>query len=99
MIRLRTLGSADLRAPNGTQIQSVLRQPKRLAVLIYLAVNGPVFQRRDRLLALFWPESGEDKARGALSQAVFQLRHALGKDVIVNRGDDARSTLTAFTPA
>jgi DNA-binding SARP family transcriptional activator/TolB-like protein len=88
MIRLRTLGSVDLRAADGAQIQSVLRQPKRLAVLIYLAANGPVFHRRDRLLALFWPESDEERARGALAQQIFQLRHALGRDVIRNRGDD-----------
>jgi DNA-binding SARP family transcriptional activator/TolB-like protein len=88
MIRLRTLGSVDLRAANGAQIQSVLRQPKRLAVLIYLAANGPVFHRRDRLLALFWPESDEERARGALAQQIFQLRQALGRDVILNRGDD-----------
>src|SRR5687768_14576446 len=88
MIRLRTLGSVDLRAANGAQIQSVLRQPKRLAVLIYLAANGPVFHRRDRLLALFWPESDEERARGALTQQIFQLRQALGRDVILNRGDD-----------
>ena len=88
MIRLRTLGSVDLRASDDTQITTVLRQPKKLALLIYLAANGPVFHRRDRLLALFWGESGEKEARGSLSQAVFQLRAALGKESIVNRGDD-----------
>lgn len=88
MIRLRTLGSVDLCAADGSHVQSVLRQPKRLAVLIYLAAAGPVFHRRDRLLALFWPESDEERARGALNQQVFQLRHALGKDIVVNRGDD-----------
>ncbi|HEX6559834.1 MAG TPA: BTAD domain-containing putative transcriptional regulator [Longimicrobiales bacterium] len=59
-----------------------------MALLIYLALNGLVFHRRDRLLALFWPESDEKGARGSLSQALFQLRTSLGKDVIVNRGDD-----------
>ncbi|MGQ0815391.1 MAG: BTAD domain-containing putative transcriptional regulator [Gemmatimonadota bacterium] len=88
MIRLRTLGSVDLRALDGAQLHSVLRQPKRLAVLIYLAMSGPMFHRRDRLLALFWPESDEERARGALNQQIFHLRQALGKDVIVNRGDD-----------
>lgn len=94
MIRLRTLGSVDLRAADGSQIQSVLRQPKRLALLIHLALgtgrcgDAPVYYRRDRLLALFWPESDEEKARGSLSQAVFQLRAALGRDTIVSRGDE-----------
>lgn len=94
MIRLRTLGSVDLRAADGAQIQSVLRQPKRLALLVHLALgsgrcaDAPVYYRRDRLLALFWPESDEEKARGSLSQAVFQLRAVLGKDTIISRGDD-----------
>lgn len=70
------------------QVQSVLRQPKRMALLIYLALSGPVFHRRDRLLAIFWPESDEERARGSLNQQIFQLRSALGRDVIVNRGDD-----------
>lgn len=87
-IRLRTLGSVDLRTADGMQVQSVLRQPKRMALLIYLALSGPVFQRRDRLLAIFWPESDEERARGSLNQHIFQLRAALGRDVIVNRGDE-----------
>jgi len=88
VIRLRTLGSVDLRAADGSQISAVIRQPKRLALLIYLALSGAVFHRRDRLLALFWPESDERGARGSLSQALFHLRAALGKDAIVNRGDE-----------
>ena len=88
MISLRTLGSVELRTESGAQVETVLRQPKRLALLIYLALDGEAFHRRDRLLALFWPESDEKSARGALSQAVFQLRTALGKHVVVNRGDE-----------
>lgn len=57
-------------------------------MLIYLALSGPAFQRRDRLLALFWPESDEERARGSLNQQIFQLRSTLGRDVIINRGDD-----------
>lgn len=88
MIRLRTLGSVDLRGADGLQVEAVLRQPKRLALLIYLAFGGPIFHRRDRILALFWPESDEKGARGSLSQSLFQLRAALGKDLITSRGDD-----------
>lgn len=88
MIRVRMLGAVDLRAADGTQLHSVLRQPKRLAVLIYLALSGSAFHRRDRLLSLFWPESDEERARRSLTQQIFQLRQVLGRDVIVNRGDD-----------
>jgi DNA-binding SARP family transcriptional activator len=39
MIRLSLLGSLDLRASDGRQILSVLAQPKRVALLAYLAAN------------------------------------------------------------
>ena len=35
-ILLRTLGGVDLRAPDNREIRSVLAQPKRLALLVYL---------------------------------------------------------------
>jgi DNA-binding SARP family transcriptional activator/TolB-like protein len=89
MIRITTLGALDLRSSEGASVQSVLRQPKRFAILAYLAIARPRgFHRRDRLLALFWPELDRDRARHALSQAVFYLRQSLGRDVVVGRGDE-----------
>ncbi|HEY0306326.1 MAG TPA: BTAD domain-containing putative transcriptional regulator [Longimicrobiales bacterium] len=89
MIRLKTLGSLDLRAPDGTTLQPILRQPKRLALLAYLAIEKPgQFHRRDELLGLFWPESDLRGGRASLSQAIHFLRQYLGKDAIVNRGDE-----------
>src|SRR5687768_1879064 len=89
MIRLKTLGSLDLRAPDGTILQPILRQPKRLALLAYLAIEKPgQFHRRDELLGLFWPESDLRGGRASLSQAIHFLRQYLGKDAIVNRGDE-----------
>jgi DNA-binding SARP family transcriptional activator/TolB-like protein/TolA-binding protein len=83
MLRLTTLGAIDLRDRLGHPVREVLAQPKRVALLAYLAVEsrkGPV--PRDRLMALFWPESDAARARNALSQALHQLRQRLGKDVI-----------------
>jgi DNA-binding SARP family transcriptional activator/TolB-like protein len=89
MIELRTLGSVDLRDADGREIRSVLAQPKRLALLAYLAVAAPEgFVRRDTLLALFWPESSDERARGAFRQAVLYLRRSLGEGVLVNRAED-----------
>jgi DNA-binding SARP family transcriptional activator/TolB-like protein len=89
MIRLRTLGALDLQAAGGDELRAVLAQPKRLALLAYLAIAAPGgFVRRDTLLAVFWPESDEERARGAFRQAVRYLRRSLGDDVIVNRGAD-----------
>lgn len=47
-IRLRTLGALDFRGPDGAELGAVLAQPKRVALLCYLAMaipRGP--HRRD----------------------------------------------------
>ena len=44
MIELRTLGALDLKASDGTDLGSILAQPKRLSLLVYLALqNGREF--------------------------------------------------------
>jgi DNA-binding SARP family transcriptional activator/TolB-like protein len=88
MIRLELLGSLDLRDANGRELHSVLAQPKRTALLACLALSGTGYQRRDQLLAMFWPESDAERARKALRQAIFFLRRSLGQDTILSRGDD-----------
>lgn len=88
-IRILVLPALDIRAAEGTELRALLRQPKRVALLIYMAIaKAGGFHRRDTLLALFWPELDESHARGALSQALSYLRHALGTEVLVNRGSD-----------
>lgn len=87
MIQLHVLGSPDLRRADGSEVRSVLVQPKRLALLVYLAVAMPRgFHRRDSLVALFWPEMDNEHARAALRNAIYQLRQALGPDCIQTRG-------------
>ncbi|MGH7515194.1 MAG: BTAD domain-containing putative transcriptional regulator [Gemmatimonadales bacterium] len=89
MIRFQTLGVLDLRAANGREVSAVLRQPKRLALLAYLAVSSPRrFHRRDSLLALFWPELDQEHARAALRRALYFLRGELGAEVLAGRGDE-----------
>jgi DNA-binding SARP family transcriptional activator/TolB-like protein len=67
----------------------VIAQPKRLALLAYLAAAAPRgFQRRDTVLALFWPELGDEDARRALRQALHFLRREIGTDAIQTRGDE-----------
>jgi hypothetical protein len=46
----------------------------------------PGVHRRDVLLALFWPDADDERARVALKAAIHFLRRALGDGVIVNRG-------------
>src|SRR3954469_18781364 len=89
MLRFHTLGAIDLRGEDGEDRLAGAAQPKRLALLAYLAVAPtPAFQRRDTLLALFWPELTEDRARSALRKALHYIRAALGPDVVITRGDE-----------
>jgi serine/threonine-protein kinase len=89
MIRFRLLGSIDLRDEEGREFRAVLAQPKRLALLAYLAAASPLGpHRRDTLLALFWPELDQEHARNALSKATHFLRRTLADSAIVSRGAD-----------
>jgi DNA-binding SARP family transcriptional activator len=89
LYELRTLGTLDLRGPHGVPLAPLLAQPKRAALLAYLALarpRGPV--RRDILLATFWPEMPDERARAALRNALSFLRKA-APGVLQVRGDDA----------
>ncbi|MDX1396625.1 MAG: BTAD domain-containing putative transcriptional regulator [Gemmatimonadota bacterium] len=87
MYRLRVLGPLELTRADGSAIGSVLAQPKRAALLAYLAAARPGgFHRRDRLLVLFWPEADQGHARNSLNQSLHMLRRSLGPSVIETRG-------------
>jgi len=89
VVEFRILGALNLRGAGGHELRSVLAQPKRVALLAYLAVATPRrLHRRDSLVALFWPELDQEHARAALRQALHGLRHALGDGVLVSRGDE-----------
>jgi len=84
MLHLTTLGLLRLER-DGTPLP--LPQPKRVALLAYLALSQPgVLHRRDVLLGMFWPELPESRARNALRQALHQLRVLCGDEVLVTRG-------------
>ena len=92
MIELRLLGLHGLRGPDGGQLGALPAQPKRFALLAYLAiVRGDGYHRRDSLAAMFWPDLEEFAARRALRNTLYHLREALGEDVFIARGDDAIS--------
>src|SRR3989442_5615700 len=89
MIRLRMLGSVDLKDSQDREIQPVLRRAKLLALLGYLAAARPAgLHRRDTLVALLWPELDNAHARNSLRQAVHAVRAALGRDAVVARGEE-----------
>ncbi|MDB4913820.1 MAG: transcriptional activator protein [Gemmatimonadetes bacterium] len=89
-LHLRTLGQTHLSDEQGVELRSLLTQPKRLALLVYLAsayADGRMC-RRDSLLAMFWPESDDERARGSLRQAIHFIKQVAGSEVVVTRGAD-----------
>src|SRR2546425_1234364 len=89
MIELGLLGGLDLRRSDGRDLESILTQPKRVALLAFLAAATPYrLHRRDILLGLFWPELDQNHARAAVRQALHGLRQGLGTDVVTSRGDE-----------
>ena len=91
MIELSLLGPHVLRGSDGREITSLPAQPKRFALLAYLALGSGGYRRRDTLAAMFWPDLDQFAARRALRNTLYHLREALGDDVIITRGDDAVS--------
>lgn len=86
---LLSLGTLDLRDAGGQPVASILSQPRRAAILAYLAIaRPPGFHRRDTLLALFWPESEERPARDLLNTNLSRLRASLGTDTVLSRGNE-----------
>jgi DNA-binding SARP family transcriptional activator/TolB-like protein len=86
---LRILGSTELIGPLPGSGDGVVRQPKRLALLAYLALGTAAgFRRRDEVVGLFWPELDQAQGRTYLRKALHAIRADLGDNVIVGRGDD-----------
>jgi len=88
MIDLRLLGAVEIRVDRPDDGRPELTQPKRVALLVYLALAEPSgLHSRDRLLAMLWPEADDRSARHSLRNALHALRQALGDGTIVTRGE------------
>lgn len=85
MIQLRLLGTIQLQSDEGRDVRAVLAQPRRLALLAWLALHGT--SRRETLLGVFSPESDATRARSALRNALHFLRRELGPEAIESVGD------------
>lgn len=73
------------------QVGGALSQRRRLALVVVLAGLAPPGRPalpRERLLQLLWPSEDEERARAALSQALYAVRRDLGADdAIVGTGE------------
>lgn len=89
MFFFRALGHASLEGPTGT-IGGRVVQRRRLALLALLATAGNAGRSRDKLIGYLWPEVKARKARHLLSDSLYVLHRALGKDALLVSGDDIR---------
>lgn len=90
MLRLRTLGRLELDGAPAPTARALLQGPKRLGLLAYLACAQPAgLKRRDTLLALFWPELDDSRARHALRNTLHSLRSTLGADLFSSAGAES----------
>lgn len=87
MVKLFVFGSPFAVADDGSRLDELVRQKKRLGLLAYLGCGARAAHWRDELLATFWPESDDDSARNCLRQCLHLLRGQLGEGVILGKGD------------
>lgn len=73
------MGSPSVRDAEGQEVD--LSRGKPLALLAVLALESPALSRDD-LAQILWSTSSRTRARGSLRQALWQLRSALGDDLI-----------------
>lgn len=68
-------------------LDEILAQPRRTALLAYLLLARPgAGQQREHLLTVFWPEFSPSRGRAALRRALSFLRTRLGRDALITRG-------------
>lgn len=81
MTELHLFGGVCLSEEGSWDPHPLLSHPKCLALLAYLAAARPKgCHRRDKLLALFWPDSDERRARGSLRKTLFSIRREIGEE-------------------
>jgi len=89
MPHLQVLGPTQLVTGDPAAAAELLAQPRPTSLLIYLAAAHPgAFHRRDFLVTLFWPESGQEQARTNLRKLLHVIRKALGEHALEGRGDE-----------
>jgi Tol biopolymer transport system component/DNA-binding SARP family transcriptional activator len=89
LLRLNTFGRLFVQR-DGQRLGGAAAQPRRLALLAVLAASGERGVTRDRLLAMLWPETGDERARKGLNQALYALRQELGADEVLLGAQDLR---------
>ena len=80
MLRLKTFGGLWI---EGREANGAGPRPRSLALLAICAAAGAKGVSRERVLGVLWPESHPERARHALSQALYSLKRDAGAEVVV----------------
>jgi DNA-binding SARP family transcriptional activator len=88
-LRLKTLG-APLLERDGRPLEGAATQRRVVALLTLLAVAGERGISRDSVLAVLWPEADPEKARQALTQALYHARRVVKQDELFIASADLR---------
>lgn len=80
MLHLKTFGGLWI---EGREAAGVGPRPRSLALLAICAAAGAKGVSRERVLGILWPESHPERARHALSQALYTLKRDTGAEVVV----------------
>jgi DNA-binding SARP family transcriptional activator/tetratricopeptide (TPR) repeat protein len=78
-LRIITFGTLCVRRDRST-LAGAAAQPRRMALLALLARAGDRGVTREKLTALVWPDSDDERARRAITQSIYALRQELGAD-------------------
>lgn len=86
-LELRLFAGVRAEIVTGSRVESARVEPKRLALLAYLAADvAGHLHTRDSLISIFWPERPEHLARLALRQSLHHLAARLGPDILLREG-------------
>jgi len=83
LLRLQTLGALSLHDRSGSAIPGQGSQRRRLALLAVLAASGERGRSRDSLLALFWPDASQERARHSLEQLLYAIRTSVSDEAFI----------------
>lgn len=98
MLRLITFGGAGIRGEgtNGTPAAEPAVTRRALALLVLVAGHHAGITR-DKVLALLWPESDEERARNALRQSLYTVRRELHAPDLLLGADSLRLNPAVIT--
>jgi serine/threonine-protein kinase len=97
VLRLRTLGGLSIERIGGPSLSVGATSARRRLTLLAVLAASPRAMPRDKLLALFWPESDTDRARHALDQSLYALKRDLKADDLFVGREELSLNASALT--